>query len=144
MASLVDYYGEHGLTDTILMGHSYGGMAITGAADRLPAGSIRRLVYWNAFVPNDGEALNDMVPPPYVQLFASLEANDGSVTLPYAIWRDAFINDADDALAQQAYDVLNPHPNNTFKDKISLSRNPADIEIPKSYLKLHRGYVLAA
>jgi hypothetical protein len=30
---------------------------------------IRRLVYWNAFVPNNGESLNDMVPPPYVTLF---------------------------------------------------------------------------
>lgn len=28
-------------------------MIITGAADRIPA-RIRRLVYWNAFVPDDG------------------------------------------------------------------------------------------
>eukprot|EP00656_Telonema_subtile_P001547 TRINITY_DN10681_c0_g1_i2.p2 TRINITY_DN10681_c0_g1~~TRINITY_DN10681_c0_g1_i2.p2 ORF type:complete len:108 (-),score=9.55 TRINITY_DN10681_c0_g1_i2:333-656(-) len=42
--SLVDYFTENGLTDVILLGHSCGGMAITGAADRLPADSIHRLI----------------------------------------------------------------------------------------------------
>ena len=44
------------LHDIILMGHSYGGMVITGVADRLPD-RIRRLVYVDAFVPNDGESV---------------------------------------------------------------------------------------
>lgn len=134
IGSLVAYFSENGISDAVLMGHSYGGMVITGAADLLPPGTIRRLVYWNAFVPNDGESLNDMVPPHYVDLFAQLEAEDGSVVLPYAIWREAFINDADAELAQRAYDVLNPHPNATFKDKISLKTNPVAMEIAKSYL----------
>ena len=132
--SLVDYFKQHNLSDAVLMGHSYGGMVITGATDRLPTGSIRRLIYWNAFVPNNGEALNDMVPPHYVGLFEQLETEDGSVVLPFPIWRDAFINDADAELAQKTYDVLNPHPNATFKDKIKLSKNPAEMEIGKSYL----------
>lgn len=38
----------------ILVGHSYGGMAITGAADRL-AGRVGHLVYVDAMVPHDGE-----------------------------------------------------------------------------------------
>lgn len=44
------------LHDVILMGHSYGGMVITGVADRVPD-RIRRLVYVDAFVPNDGESV---------------------------------------------------------------------------------------
>src|ERR1700704_6398122 len=44
------------LHDIILVGHSYGGMVITGVADRVPD-RIRRLVYLDAFVPNDGESL---------------------------------------------------------------------------------------
>ena len=112
---------------------SYGGMIITGVADRIPK-RIRRLVYWNAFVPNNGECLNDMVPPHYVDLFAQLEQEDGSVTLPFPIWREVFINDASAELALSAYEKLNPHPNKTFKDPISLSSNPAEMEIPKSYL----------
>src|SRR2546430_2474346 len=48
------------LHDIILMGHSYGGMVITGVADRVPD-RIRRLVYVDAFVPNDGESVMTIV-----------------------------------------------------------------------------------
>ena len=30
--------------------------------------------------------------------------DDGTVMLPYPIWREAFINDADEALAKSSYD----------------------------------------
>ncbi len=133
ISSIVDYFTEGDINDAVLMGHSYGGMIITGVADRIPK-RVRRLVYWNAFVPNNGECLNDMVPPHYVDLFAQLEQEDGSVTLPFPIWREVFINDASAELALSAYEKLNPHPNKTFKDPISLSSNPAEMEIPKSYL----------
>jgi hypothetical protein len=66
-------------------------------------------------------------PPPYVALFDAIIAQrgDGSVVLPFPIWREAFINDADLESAQKAYDVLNPHPGKTFSDKISLKINPS-------------------
>jgi len=135
IASIVDYLAANDLKDVVLLGHSYGGMVITGTADRAP-GRIRRLVYWNAFVPDDGESLNDLVPPHYVALFDAMSAasTDNTVTLPFAIWREAFINDADLAMAQAAFDVLNPHPYATFTDKIRLSQNPAEMQLPKSYL----------
>lgn len=47
------------LHDVILVGHSYGGMIITGVADRVPD-RIRRLVYVDAFVPEDGESVADV------------------------------------------------------------------------------------
>jgi pimeloyl-ACP methyl ester carboxylesterase len=133
--SIVDYLDENELKEVVLVGHSYGGMIITGVADRVPD-RIRRLVYWNAFVPNDGECLNDMVPPHYVDLFNSIaaERSDGSVVLPFPIWREAFINDVDLETAQRAYDVLNPHPFKTLTDKISLKANPADMTMAKSYI----------
>lgn len=131
--SLVDYIEDNKLKDFVLCGHSYGGMLITGAADRLGS-RVRRLVYWNAFVPNDGESLNDMVPAHYVDLFDQLVADDGSAVLPYQLWREAFINDASESVARMAYGRLNPHPMSTFSDPIKLSRNPAEFEIPKSYI----------
>jgi pimeloyl-ACP methyl ester carboxylesterase len=42
------------LEDVILVGHSYGGMVITGVAEVVPE-RIRRLVYFDAFLPRDGE-----------------------------------------------------------------------------------------
>jgi len=133
--SISGYLAETELTDVILVGHSYGGMVITGVADRAPE-RIRRLVYWNAFVPNNGECLNDMVPPRYVALFDAVHAQrgDGSVVLPFPIWREAFINDVDLERAERAYGVLNSHPFKTFTDKIKLSANPADMAVAKSYI----------
>ena len=133
--SIVDYLNEKNLKDLILVGHSYGGMVITGVADLVPD-RIRRLVYWNAFVPNDGESINDMMPPPYVALFEQITAQrgDDSVVLPFPIWREAFINDVDLVSAKKAYDVLNPHPAKTLSDKISLNTTPADMQIAKSYI----------
>ena len=135
IASITDYLTGHALSDVVLLGHSYGGMVITGVADRVPD-RIRRLVYWNAFVPNPGEALNDMVPPHYVALFDQIAgaSPDNGVMLPFPIWREAFINDADLALAQSAFDRLNPHPYATFTDPITLSKAPAEMEIAKSFI----------
>ncbi len=131
--SLVEFIGAKDLTNVVLAGHSYGGMVITGAVDRIPE-RVRRLVYWNAFVPNDGEALDDMIPPEFIELLDSLTGDDGSVMLPFEIWREAFINDASFELARTAYDQLNPHPRKTFSEPIKLSRNPAEFALPKSYL----------
>ena len=47
------------LTDIILVGHSYGGMVVSGVADRMPE-RIRHLVYLDAFVPADGQSLFDL------------------------------------------------------------------------------------
>jgi len=45
----------------VLVGHSYGGMVVTGVADRAPE-RVRTLVYLDAFVPQNGEALLDLLP----------------------------------------------------------------------------------
>lgn len=44
------------LKDIILVGHSYGGMVITGVSDRVPE-RIRKLIYLDAFLPNNGESV---------------------------------------------------------------------------------------
>jgi pimeloyl-ACP methyl ester carboxylesterase len=48
------------LQDVILCGHSYGGMVITGVADRVPE-RIKALVYLDAFVPGDRQSLVDLI-----------------------------------------------------------------------------------
>ena len=49
------------LHDVVLVGHSYGGMVITGVADRVPS-RIQRLVYVDALLPENGECANDIKP----------------------------------------------------------------------------------
>jgi pimeloyl-ACP methyl ester carboxylesterase len=59
IADVVGVLEREGLEDVILVGHSYGGMVVTGVA--AAAGSrIRTLVYLDAFLPQDGENLWDI------------------------------------------------------------------------------------
>lgn len=48
------------LDDIVLCGHSYGGMVVSCVADRLGA-RVRSLVYLDAFVPEDGQSLTDLI-----------------------------------------------------------------------------------
>ena len=118
--SLRAFLAEHDLSGVRLVGHSYGGMVISRVADLVPE-RLARLVYVNAFVPLPGDALNDLVPPHYTAMFDAI-AVGGAVMLPFPVWREAFINDADLALATSAYARLNPHPYRTFQDAITLSQ----------------------
>ena len=50
------------LRDVILVGHSYGGAVVTGAAERVPE-RLAHLVFVDAFVPEDGQAVVDLLGP---------------------------------------------------------------------------------
>jgi pimeloyl-ACP methyl ester carboxylesterase len=47
------------LTDVVLVGHSYGGMVISQAVEKIPAGTVSSLVFLDAFLPEDGKSLFD-------------------------------------------------------------------------------------
>ncbi len=50
------------LSNVVLCGHSYGGVVVKGAADRVPQ-QIGALVYLDAFVLENGQSLHDTLPP---------------------------------------------------------------------------------
>ncbi|MBT9443374.1 MAG: alpha/beta hydrolase, partial [Acidovorax sp.] len=64
------------------------------------------------------------------------------VMLPYPIWREAFINDADEALAQSTYALLNPHPYRTFTEPAQLPVPLAALEVGKSHLNAQQDTAL--
>jgi pimeloyl-ACP methyl ester carboxylesterase len=55
IADVVAEMEAYQVNDAILVGHSYGGMVITGVADRIPE-KVDALVYLDALVPRDGES----------------------------------------------------------------------------------------
>jgi pimeloyl-ACP methyl ester carboxylesterase len=61
IANLIKY---EQLRNVLLVGHSYGGMPISVAAELVPEGVIQSILYLDAFFPEDGESLNDLVPGP--------------------------------------------------------------------------------
>jgi pimeloyl-ACP methyl ester carboxylesterase len=62
IADVANVFKFEELSDVVLVGHSYGGMVITGVADQLP-GKVRSMVYLDAFVPQNGNALVNFLPP---------------------------------------------------------------------------------
>mgnify|MGYP001025101617 CR=1 FL=1 len=60
IADVVGLIDCEGLSNIILVGHSYGGMVVTGVS-ALRGHLIRSLVYLDAFLPQDGEMLWDIV-----------------------------------------------------------------------------------
>jgi pimeloyl-ACP methyl ester carboxylesterase len=58
IAGLLEEKDLHGV---ILVGHSYGGMVITGVLDQVPE-RIAHLIYLDTFVPRDGESMAGAVP----------------------------------------------------------------------------------
>jgi pimeloyl-ACP methyl ester carboxylesterase len=105
------------LRDVVLVGHSYGGMVITGVADRIPE-RIRRLVYLDAFVPDSGETAMALAPMGASSLLAN--ARNGFI-IP--VW-------VTDTLAIPR-DV--PQPLRTLTDTLRLV-NPAGRRVPATYL----------
>nr|WP_300047077.1 alpha/beta hydrolase [uncultured Nocardioides sp.] len=124
---------EH-LDDVVLVGHSFGGSVIAQVAARAPQ-RIRRMVFWAGFVPADGTSVLDSTPPAYQELFPLLagQSNDNSVMLPFEVWRDCFIGDADHERARETYEMLVPEPLGPTAEKLDLSAF-YELTIPRSYV----------
>ncbi len=118
------------LREVILVGHSYGGMVVTGAADRA-ADRVGRLVYLDAAIPVDGEALIDSSPG--LRAFADVELVDG---VRLGLWPRNVAGPLyglhDPALAEWAMPRLSPHPWRTFESKLRLDDPDRLRRIPRA------------
>ncbi|WP_406633190.1 alpha/beta fold hydrolase [Amycolatopsis sp. WGS_07] len=131
---IIDYILERDLRDFVLLGHSWGGVLIAKIAEAVPD-RVRRLVFQSAFVLLDGQTVLDNVPPffPPALHANAAERGDGTVMLPFEIWRDGFMGDATRELAREVYDGLRPQPFRPFTEPVDL-KTFAGLPIPKSYL----------
>jgi len=106
------------LHDVVLCGHSYGGMVVTGAADKV-AHKLHALVYLDAFVPQDGESLESYAPPHRITHMyeeAKLHGDGWKVPpLPVTAWLD------DPAQREWVEPKVTPHPLRCMNEPISLS-----------------------
>lgn len=75
---VVSYIELEKLENVILCGHSYAGLVIAGASDRLP-GRIDTLLFVDALVPENGESVWSTWPPHVREMFVAASA-DGLVT----------------------------------------------------------------
>jgi pimeloyl-ACP methyl ester carboxylesterase len=117
------------LHDVVLVGHSYGGMVITGVADRAHA-RIRRLVYLDAFVPESGKCALDYVVPARAARMREEGEKAGSVTPPpLSLW----------GLTQPEHlEFVKPrearHPYRTMSQRISLKNRSEIDRLEKTFI----------
>jgi pimeloyl-ACP methyl ester carboxylesterase len=120
--------------DAILVGHSYGGMVITGVADR-SAERVGKLVYLDAANPKNGESLVDVAGPTLELARPAGTTIDGMelVLLPSAEAGMFYgVNDPGD-LAWMA-DRLTPHPWKCFEEKLVLLNEADYAKIPQFHV----------
>ncbi len=124
------------LNNVTLVGHSYGGMVVTGVADRVPD-KIGSLIYLDAFMPKSGQALHDLISPERADsIFRSVEKKGEGwyvPPLPAPFWH---IHDPE--LAALHDRLSTPHPLATMTQTLSLSVN--HLNIAKKAFILATGY----
>jgi pimeloyl-ACP methyl ester carboxylesterase len=111
------------LTEVVLVGHSYGGMVITGVAGRVP-GRLRHLVYLDAFVPAAGESLYDLLAADARAMFRATTylADGGRLLPPPPLSRWGVTADQDVAWMAPR---VRPQPASTFEQTLRLPDGPA-------------------
>jgi pimeloyl-ACP methyl ester carboxylesterase len=103
------------LHDVVLVGHSYGGMVITGVMDKIPD-RIRHVIFLDAAAPDDGQSMLDYGHTP----LSSLKVRDGLILFPWVDETLPFPRDV-------------PQPLKTYTEPVSY-RNPAAKLLPVTYI----------
>jgi pimeloyl-ACP methyl ester carboxylesterase len=116
------------LRDVVLVGWSYGGMVITGVAERMPE-RIAHLVFVDAWVPRDGESCSSMAGPDWTNAVLERARTEGDG------WRYGIAGDphaprpGDPARGRSV-----PQPLQTLLQPLAV-RNPTAAAIARTYIR---------
>lgn len=104
----------------VLVGHSMGGMVITGAADNFPE-KIKKLTYICAFVPRSGESLGDIAPEvsPILPTDQKVNLLRGGVGMKKERLNDIFYNQCSAEDRAFATERLCLQPVRAFQEKLN-------------------------
>jgi pimeloyl-ACP methyl ester carboxylesterase len=112
------------LRDVVLIAHSYGGVVGTGVADRA-RDRVRRLIYLDAFVPQDGQSLYDLTGQAPQKERA--RAVDGWRVAPNPPPPDTPAEDLEWIAARRLH-----HPIGTLEQPLKLRQGP--LTLPRDYI----------
>jgi pimeloyl-ACP methyl ester carboxylesterase len=131
VVNLVEFEELH---DIVLLGHSYAGLVVTGAADRIPE-RISRLVYLDTGPIPSGTALIDLFPPEARRHIEGQveELGDGwrfPMPLPEELASMGSLEGLDDNLLKELRSRAVPQPFGTYTQPLRLE-NPVREELTK-------------
>ena len=128
---IVNHLNWSELSDVVLVGHSFAGAVIIGAADRAPE-RIAKLIFLDAAIMEDGETWFGLLPEEIVEnRLAKAQTSSGGLSLPVAPPESFGVTDPDQAayLAR----MLTPHPLATCTTPLKLSAPPGN-GLPVHYI----------
>lgn len=128
---VVDLLRDERLREVVLLGHSYAGMVISGVADR-SAARVAHLVFLDAFVPEDGQSLFDLLAPERRELYVRAAQAQGEG------WRvpappPQALGITEETQAHWLAERLTPQPIRTFEQPVRLTE-PAAATLPRTYV----------
>ena len=132
IADVVGVLTVEDLRDVVLVGHSYGGMVITGVADRVPD-RIKELVYLDAAHPGNGESLADVA----VQIMAICKQWVREIEgVELVTWPDTlqpeFFGVTDPVDIAWVRPRLQQHPWKCYTNKLRLQNEAAVRSLPRT------------
>src|SRR6516162_3285503 len=104
------------LSDVVLVGHSYGGMVISGVAEKMER-AILSIVMLDAFMPENGQSLVDLQPSPMRDTVLTAE-REGTTSLPPRSAEVFRVNEKDRAWVDAQ---CTPQPIKCFLQKLTLT-----------------------
>jgi len=121
------------LQGATLVGHSYAGMVITGAAERAP-GRVAHLVYVDAFVPGHGQSVMQLIHETIQTMFREqAKANGDGWRLPASDRQLDLWGLKEGASRQFVKDRQSDFSIKCFEQPIQLPRNVA-VKLPRTYI----------
>jgi pimeloyl-ACP methyl ester carboxylesterase len=133
---VLQVYLYEDLRDTILVGHSYGGMIVAAVADRVPE-RVQHLIYFDSDVPRDGD---NSVPPERQAARierARTEGDGWRVPVPREFLA-AQLAEAPESTRQWVLDRMAMQPVQPWLDPIRLT--VAAAQLPTTYIRCTVGY----
>jgi pimeloyl-ACP methyl ester carboxylesterase len=140
VADVVNVLKYEDLRDVVLVGFSSSGAVVTGVADRVPS-QIAGVVYLDAFVPEDGQSVLDLITPERRQMMETMVNAEGNgwllprfapppwETIVRTMWG---VTDDDDV--RWMLERLDPTPFGHLKDPVRRT-NPAAERLPRAYVR---------
>jgi pimeloyl-ACP methyl ester carboxylesterase len=117
------------LSDVVLVGHSYGGMVITGVAAK-ESQRLAHLVYLDAYLPREGE--NEIVLWPSVQKERYLADIASGIKFRSPL-ESSMLGITDPRMSKWVQERLTSHPYSTYEDPPPPG-TPQSASIPRTYI----------
>jgi pimeloyl-ACP methyl ester carboxylesterase len=134
---LVNVLEWEDLTEVVLVGHSFGGIGITGAADRARS-RIRHLLYLDSLIRVNGQSPFSVLPPDVVATRRNLAQEfSGGVSMPVPDPKAFGVTEPADVAWLKA--KCTPYPLSIYENPLKLN-GPVGNGLPATYIAVKPDY----